>query len=386
MKILFKNATIYTLNNNSEVLYNTDLLVCDGVIAQINKNINVSADRTIDCANKLLMPGFVNAYFNDGAVKKDTYKQCANNYLHMVKNGITTCFECTSNPRDAVMAMADVGIRGFIAVGGITGKEIIDTDTVYNQVKDLQKINPHVNPILFAKNVNECNEDVFSTLVKCATKFNWVLSTQCSRTLEEVGDIYNKYGLTPVGLLESYGFFDTKCVLLHCVHCDKEDVDILSNYDVCVATCPCSNLMDGSGVAPVYSFNKKHVTICLGTGELLNNARPNMIRNMYLACNLQAGVLNEANIISASKAIKMATINGANSLGLTDVARLEIGYKADIIMMDILPEDLYPVSVLEDVIVNGMDSSDICLTMINGIIVYESGKYNVNLNQNKCFK
>ena len=82
--------------------------------------------------------------------------------------------------------------------------------------------------MLYAHSLYSCDESQFAELNNYAKDNNLIKSTHVSETLKEVGDIYSKYDMTPVALLESYGFFDTPCVLAHCVHCDKDDIDIMS--------------------------------------------------------------------------------------------------------------------------------------------------------------
>ena len=51
-----------------------------------------------------------------------------------------------------------------------------------------------------------------------------------------------------------------------------------------------------------------------------------MFKEMYLADNLQAGVLNQAHAITTIDALKMATVRGALALGYKNLGRLEKDY------------------------------------------------------------
>jgi len=59
MYILFKNATIVTMNPASPVLYNADLTINDG---KIKLGACEKPARTIDCTNKVIMPGLYNCH------------------------------------------------------------------------------------------------------------------------------------------------------------------------------------------------------------------------------------------------------------------------------------------------------------------------------------
>ena len=120
-----------------------------------------------------------------------------------------------------------------------------------------------------------------------------------------------KHNMTPIELLESIGFLDVPCILAHCVHCDKDDVEVLKKYDVTIATNPSSNLVLGSGIAPLYSYIRNEINVSIGTDGPASNNALDMFKEMFLADNLQAGVLNQAYILTVVDAIKMATVRGA---------------------------------------------------------------------------
>lgn len=359
MRILFKNAIIITMNKCSDVLYNHDILVEDARIKQISENISTeNVDRVIDCKGQILMPGFINVHFHS----VDPYID----YKTLIKCGITTVLDINSEPERSASAMDQVGIRGLVGIGAFTGRETLtdeNLDYVRNKVLDA---NSDVKIVVWAKNIFNVNENDFETLIMYAKKHDFLISTHCSETLEEVGECANKNNdMSPIALLEDYGFLNCKSLLVHCVHCDKDDVEILKYYDTAIVSCPSSNLVSASGIAPLYSYLKNNITVCLGTDVPVNNA-PNMFKEMFLAKNLQAGILNEKNLVSDMQVIRMATCDGAKALGLTDCGSIEEGKFADIILIGLDSEKP------QCEIVSNANISNINLTMINGKIVYEN--------------
>jgi 5-methylthioadenosine/S-adenosylhomocysteine deaminase len=228
--------------------------------------------------------------------------------------------------------------------------------------------------------VYSCDESQYGEINKYAIKHNLVKSTHISETLSEVGIIDSKYQMTPIGLLESYGFFDSPCVLAHCVHCDKDDIEIMKNYEISVASNPSSNLILGSGIAPLYSFVKNNINVSIGTDGAASNNNLNMFKEMYLADNLQAGVLNQASAITTIDALKMATVRGAMALGYDNLGRIEEGYMADLIMIDVSKPNMQPLNDIYSNLVNACESGNVSMTMVNGKILYKDGKYYCDLN------
>jgi len=167
-------------------------------------------------------------------------------------------------------------------------------------------------------------------------------------------------------------------LLAHCVHCDREDIEIMQNYDISVSTNPSSNLILGSGIAPLYSYVKNNINVSIGTDGASSNNNLNMFKEMYLADNLQAGVLKQPQAITTIDALKMATVRGALALGYDNLGRLEKGYLADMIMIDIHRPNMQPLNDVFNNLVNACETSNVIMTMINGKIVFKDGQFYCN--------
>lgn len=405
MKITITNAILVTLNKDNEIIKNGQIEILDNKIVYVGK-VRRSSGEVIDAHGNIIMPGLVNTHchlamtlfrgyaensnFNnwwmefmrpleDKLEVDDCYYGATLGMMELLKNGVTTVADFYLSPNETARACIDTGIRANIGIGAITGKEILSDESLENDMKDIS-ISPLIKPILYAHSLYSCDESQFNELNKFAVKHGLIKSTHASETLREVGLIDSKYGMTPIALLESFGFLDTPSVLAHCVHCDKDDIEIMSNYPVTVATNPSSNLILGSGIAPLYSYIKNNINISIGTDGAASNNNLNMFKEMYLADNLQAGVLNQARAITTIDALKMATVRGALALGYDNLGRLEMGYLADIIMIDIGKPNMQPLNDVCNNLVNACESNNVIMTMVNGKIVYKDDEFYCNAN------
>lgn len=403
MKKVIKNAIIVTMNKDNEIIRNGQVEIEDSGITYVGAMRETEGD-IIDAKGNIIMPGFVNTHchlamtlfrgyaensnFNNWWLDymrpleekletDDCYYGAMLGMLELIKNGVTTVADFYINPRETAKAVIDTGIRTCIGVGAITGREIISEEFLDKEIEDIS-IAEVIKPMLYAHSLYSCDESQFAVLNKYAMKHNLIKSTHASETLKEVGDITTKHNMTPIELLESYGFFDSPSILAHCVHCDKNDIEIMSNYDITVATNPSSNLILGSGIAPLYSFVKNNINVSIGTDGAASNNNLNMFKEMYLADNLQAGVLNQARAITTIDALKMATLRGALALGYEDIGRIEEGYLADIIMIDIHKPNMQPLNNIYNNLVNACESNNVIMTMVNGKILYKDGQYYCN--------
>ena len=96
---------------------------------------------------------------------------------------------------------------------------------------------------------------------------------------------------------------------------------------------------------------------------------------MFLADNLQAGVLNQAYILTVVDAIKMATVRGAIALGYNNLGELKEGYLADIIMIDASAPNMQPIHNVFNNIVNSANAGNVLMTMVDGKVLYNNGEY-----------
>lgn len=156
-----------------------------------------------------------------------------------------------------------------------------------------------------------------------------------------------KEGLSPVKYLHSIGGLHRGMTAVHCVHVDDEDIEILSENSVRIVICPGSNRFLGSGTAPLQKFLNRGITTCIGTDSSASNEELDIFREMRI-------IKEEHPTVHSSEIIRMATINGAESLGFDDrFGSIERGKQADLIALP-LPDDSgnWEPSHVEDYIVS----------------------------------
>ena len=74
----------------------------------------------------------------------------------------------------------------------------------------------------------------------------------------------------------------------------------------------------------------------------------------------------------------MATVNGANLLGLTDCNSIAEGKQADLILIDLLKPNMQPWNHFVNNLVYSGSSENLIMTMIAGKILYVNGVYRTN--------
>lgn len=411
MKTLFKNARVLDLDNETGFI-NAEVLVEDDKIAFIGKNYDGKADKEIDVDGNVLSPGFINCHAHSAMTvlrgvkddvsleewlfdnmfpreemltKDDIYWGTKLAIFEYLRAGIT-CIQDYYFHEDAILkALDESGLRARVALGFLTGDRL-DEKYLEEQYEAIKKC-ALIEPVITCHSVGVCSEEKFEKLVAFSKKTNLPTAIHLSETLKEVGDCTVKNnGLTPPQYLEQLGFFDRKCSCFHCVHMDKDDLQILKDYDVDVVTCPSSNIKLASGIAPIYAMQNKDLNISIGTDGAASNNSLDMFKEMFLVSTLSKVNLYKPDIVSARDVLKMATINGAKTVGFSDIGEIKVGKKADLILIDTKKAHMQPEHNLLSNLVYSAKSSDVYLTMVNGKVLYENGKFNIGFDEAKVIE
>jgi cytosine/adenosine deaminase-related metal-dependent hydrolase len=136
---------------------------------------------------------------------------------------------------------------------------------------------------------------------------------------------------SPVALLEKLGVLDLAPLLIHCVRVDDDDIRAIASHDCGVAHCPASNAKLAHGISPVVELLAAGVRLGLGSDSVASNDRMDLLDEARLAMLLASARTERANVISAGRALELATLGGARAIGIADdVGSLEVGKAADL--------------------------------------------------------
>ncbi len=191
-----------------------------------------------------------------------------------------------------------------------------------------------------------------------------------SETRSEVDDMQARYGATPVQHLANLEVLDANLLACHCVVLNEVDMDLLAANDVKVSHNPESNMKLASGVSPVSDLVDRGVCTALGTDGCSSNNNLDLFGEMDMAAKLHKASSLDPTVMNAATVLRMATIEGARALGLEAVTgSLEVGKKADIIVVDTCKPHLTPMYHPASHLVYAVTGSDVCATVVNGRVL-----------------
>lgn len=404
MKTLIKNAEIFTLNSEDEVISNGFVGVDGDRICYVGaKRPSEKAEKEIDAEGGAVLPGFVNAHTHipmsllrgagedlalwDWLSKKIfpleakltndmVYYGSLISLIEMIKSGTTSIYDMYMFSDQVCTAAKLSGIRGIIAAN-VAGQTLKDAAPLLEQAEELCKAPKKSDRLKvgYAPHAEySTGTEVLERLVELAKRDEVPLHIHVSETRQEHEDCKMRHGgLTPIGLLDKLVAFDVKVNAAHCLYVDKNDMEILAHKGASAVPCPNSNLKLASGIAPVLDMLDCGVNVALGTDSAASNNRLDMLDEMQLNAKLQKMKYARPQAMNIMQSLKLVCKGGAYAIG-ADAGEIAKGKLADIIILDTSDTRFLPKQNLEAHLLYSALGSDVKMTMVGGDVLYYDGK------------
>ena len=233
--------------------------------------------------------------------------------------------------------------------------------------------NPLVSIAVEPHALYTCSADLLTRANNLALTHRVPLIIHVAETKIEVQESIEKFGKRPFEYMESLGILGPHIVADHCVHLDDSEIERIASHQIKVVHNPESNMKLASGVSPVTKLLARGVTVGLGTDGCASNNNLDLFEEMDMAAKLQKVATMDPTALDAPTVLKMATVSGAKVLGLGSlVGSLEVGKKADIILLDAKRPHLIPLYNPYSHLIYSARGNDVTHSMINGRLVMEN--------------
>jgi 5-methylthioadenosine/S-adenosylhomocysteine deaminase len=217
-----------------------------------------------------------------------------------------------------------------------------------------------------------CSRELLEAVASLSETERVLVHTHASESREEMAIVRQMTGArSNIEYLATVHLASPRLCTAHCVWADDRDQELLASHDVKVMHCPGSNLKLGSGIAPVAEMRARGITVSLGADGAACNNRLDMFEEMRLAAVLQA-MRSEPGALPARDVLWMATRAGARTLGAEDqIGSLEVGKKADVIVVDRDRPHLAPGPDPYSTVVYAARGSDVRTTIVDGELLVD---------------
>ncbi|MFX0113213.1 MAG: amidohydrolase family protein [Candidatus Hodarchaeota archaeon] len=160
--------------------------------------------------------------------------------------------------------------------------------------------------------------------------------------------------------------------LAHCTGLLNEEIEILAQTNAKVCHSPSARSIIPAR-CPVVELLDAGVTVAISTDGSAPDRTFDLFKELRPAMSLQRHFFKDENVMPPGKVIEMVTIDAARILGYEkELGSLEIGKKADIILIDMMKPHLLPIFMIPHRIAYEVSGQDVDTVIVDGEILMES--------------
>ncbi|ODA39067.1 amidohydrolase [Desulfosporosinus sp. BG] len=365
--------------------------------------VGFAPDRILDLPEDVVMPGLINTHthaamtllrsyaddlplmpwlnekvwpFEAKLTEEDIYWGTALALCEMIRSGTTTMLDMYASMDQVAEAVLRAGTRAVLSRGLIGNapngeqafQENIDLVHRYHGAGE-----GRINVMFGPHAPYTCSGEYLQKVKAEADRLGVGIHIHVAETQDEINIIREQHAKTPVQWLDELGILGGHVVAAHCVHLNQMDIEILANRHVCVAHNAESNMKLNSGTAPITELLAKGVVVGLGTDGASSNNNLDLFGEMRSAA-FQQKLRVDSTALPAYKVLEMATVGGAQTLGLEDVGMIAPGFKADLITIDMDQPHFYPRFSVPAHLVYVAHAGDVRTVMVDGKFLMEERK------------
>ena len=399
-KVLIKNADVITLDRPDEVLKGSDIAIADGVIQAVGAvPEDFVPDEVLDATDQVVMPGFFNAHthapmtlvrgwaedlpldrwFNEriwvaesALTGEDVYWGAALAAAEMIRCG-TVGFADHYFWMDRVAEVVErSGLRATLAwcVFSLGAEQEIGGTTLDLTVDFVQRwqgaAGGRIHTVLGPHSPYVCSPAFLAQVAERAAALGVGVHLHVAESQEQVDNSLAQHGRTPVAHLARLGLFDVPAIAAHCIYVDDDDLSILAEKGVNVASCPGCYMKLGMGVPPLPDMLAQGINVALGTDGPASNNDLDMLQEARLAALMHKNARLDPQLLPGDLVLRLATQNGARAMGFPQSGVIAPGRAADLIILDFHQPHLRPRHNLIANVIYAAKAGDVRHVMVAG--------------------
>ncbi len=408
MQTYLKNGYIVTMGADETVYDGGGVLVDGENIVAVGKidPAQVSPDaEVIDLQGKYVLPGFVNTHvhtsqqisrgvgddvdfitwlhkrmwpYESNMTEEDSYVSTLMTALELIRSGVTSFAEPGGQfVSGMARATAESGLRGKLAKSVMDCGEGLPPiwqrsmeQELEQQVEDLEKYHNtaggRVQVWFGLRTIFNNTDELIVKTKELADKYGVGVHMHVAEAKEEKEYTYQRWGEGTVKHLEGLGVLDKNLLAVHTVWLTDEELELFKKRDVKVSHNPAS-AMRVLGFARIPKMLSMGINVSIGTDGASSSNHMDMVDEMWLTSLIHKGWRLDPTVVPAQDILRMATRWGARALLDEDLyGTLEVGKKADLIVIDPHGPSMMPVNDKIAALVTAMHSSNVQSTMCNG--------------------
>ena len=413
-RLVFRNGFVVSMDPDVGEIPNGEVLVEDGVIVDVGRDLGVSDAEEIDATGMIVMPGFVDTHRHTWQTPvRGVLPSCTLDHyfavmlgqvggfyrpedvhigdyagaLEALNGGVTTLLDWShiSNTPDhsdaAIQGLKDAGIRAVYAHGMPTGGEWWMLSEL-NHPEDIRRIRETyfssddglLTLAMAARQPGNVNDDV--------ARHDWALARELGILISvHVGMRLHNLHYTPVKAMHDLGLMGPDVCYIHMTDLTDEELDWIAETGGKASIAPYVEMLMGHGPPPTGKMVARGVRPSLSV-DVVSSVPGEMFTQMRtaLAYDRILEFTDTPDIAFAPKlthkdVLEFATIDGARSIGLEDrVGSLTPGKQADIVLLNVNAINTTPMVDPIGTIVVFSDTSNVDSVFVAGDAVKRNGQ------------
>jgi 5-methylthioadenosine/S-adenosylhomocysteine deaminase len=441
--LLFKNATIITMDEERRILKNAAIAIGGNRILAIGNSaellVEYHAERIVDCCGKVLMPGLIDCHGHSGhgllrTLGTDTSDGWPEACETIYTSGSTEEFWQVDAYLMALERLKFGVTSGMTLFGGggavLTGDMVIRVDSpIYGEQhcravqavgsREFLAVGPRRSPFPHRyvhrsqsgdKEISVGLEEYYQTCEKLIAdwhgqangKIQMAITTQTyhpslaepgskrhdelaaeTRLFYELAErhdlLFTQDGHT-TGTIDfarrELGILGSKTLFSHCTDLTEADIAACAETDTHIIHNP-SAIASVTGRCPVPELMDAGVNVVIASDGLGPDRSCDLFRHIFYSMRYHRHHFRDPSYLPPGKALEMITIDAAKALGVDEeLGSLEVGKKADLILIDTQKPHLTPMLMPVHQIANFANGNDVQMVVVDGDILVEDGKVN----------
>jgi 5-methylthioadenosine/S-adenosylhomocysteine deaminase len=417
--ILIRNGTVIPVDGTHKTIEDGSVAMIGDRIVSVGKSKDIqdagNYDVIIDARGKAVLPGFVNAHTHlatecfRGIVDvlpglsftfvvknfiKDNhlYDLSLGGCLELIRFGTTCTGDNYQRSGIIAQAFADSGLRGVLSEQ-ISQANLMEGiyPAIYKYQPDVAEKEVSANERLIERwngaeggritcafgphAPDTMTQDILKEITAKADERGVGIMIHIAQGSRELDMMRVRHRMTSVEYLDQAGILGPRTIGAHCIHMTPKDLETFRKSGTHVAHCPNIFIRRGRSTPLIPWLNSGIKNIGIGSDNVLHDPFENMRYTIYGAYSyLQSNSPKSRHLVpTPSEVLEMAMMGSARGLGLeTEVGSLEVGKKADVIIVDLQKPHLTPTLDVVANLVHYANGNDVETTIIDGELVMEN--------------
>lgn len=421
MTLLIEGGTVATLGRKNSVIFPGGVVIEGDTIKDVGPleeiKIKYSSADVIQAKGKLILPSFVNVHHHlystfarglsiPGAppenfidILEGLWWKLDNTLFHeaiyyssiiplieCVKHGVTAVIDhhesqsCQMGSLDEIKKAVDLlGIRAVLCLGSSDRYGKGDRGIEENE-RFLRKKTSNVKGMVGLHASFTVEDKTLMQSIELAKEFNVGIHVHCAEDIQDQRITREKYSKSVIRRFADAGLLGEKSLLVHCIHLDEDELNIIRETNTSVVHNPESNMNNAVGYSRALDMFGKGIKIGIGTdgmsSDMLSQMRCAFLLSRHQLKKPNVGFLEFPDMLLKNNAEILNRVSG------WQIGEITPGSSADVVIADYIPPTPLNENNIIGHILFGLVSSSVEGVICNGKIIMQDRKI-VSLNEDE---